>query len=149
MLSVESSRGRLTRLQKIVQDEKLDAVVIAFTPHVYYFSAYWTNWLHYSAMVLTADGSSLLITPNNPPIESSAAEVVVYKMQWNATLRPEQMGEVARLLVYWLHKHRIEKVGMDTSMVGSQFVLQWGGPLTCIDPHLWQMPGVKMRMNWR
>jgi Xaa-Pro aminopeptidase len=139
MLSVESSRLRLNKLQKILRDENLDAVIIGFAPHVYYFSTYFTNWLQYSAMVLTADGHSLLIVPNKVPDESAASEMLVYEANWNATLRSEQPSEVARLLVQWLNEHRIENVGMDTSMVGSQFAVQWGRPVVCIDPHLWQM----------
>jgi Xaa-Pro dipeptidase len=139
MLSVESSRVRLTKLQKILRDENLDAAVIGFAPHVYYFSAFLTNWLQFSALVLTADGHSLLITPNKIPDQNASSETLSYEANWNATLRSEQPNEVARLLVQWLDEHRIEKVGMDTSRVGSQFALQWARPIVSIDPTLWQM----------
>ena len=49
----------------------VDAVVIGDVPHVYYFSAFRPFWLHQAALVLFADGRSLLVSPNSPPTKSS------------------------------------------------------------------------------
>jgi Xaa-Pro dipeptidase len=139
MLTVESSRVRLQRLKQILQKENLDAAIIGFPEHVYYFSAFFTNWTHYSALAMTADGRSFLVTANTPAPNTAADEVGSYEAQWNATLRSEQPAEVARQIVAWLRKNGAEKVGVDASIVTSQFALQWNRPLVAIDPHLWQM----------
>ncbi|HWB53954.1 MAG TPA: Xaa-Pro peptidase family protein, partial [Tepidisphaeraceae bacterium] len=139
MLTVESSRLRLQRLQKVLKAENLDAAIIGFPEHVYYFSAFFTNWTHCSALALTADGRSFLVTANSPAQNTAAQEVGSYEAQWNATLRSEQAAEVARQVTPWLEKQGVEKVGMDASVVNSQLALQWNRPLTAIDPHLWQL----------
>lgn len=139
MLNVEFSRQRLGKLRKIVQEKKLDAAVIAFAPHVYYFSAFFTDWLTFSALAVTADGNSFLVTPNTPAENTAADEVVAYEARWLATLRQEQPADVAGQVMRWLKARGIEKVGMDTSIVGAQFELQWGMPVVSIDEHLWQM----------
>ncbi|HEY1686708.1 MAG TPA: Xaa-Pro peptidase family protein [Tepidisphaeraceae bacterium] len=143
MLTVEASRERLSRLQTVLQQQNLDAAVIGFGPHVYYFSSFLVDWLQLSALALTADGASILIAPNKAPSVSAAGEIGTYEARWNATLRPNQAEEVAGMLVRWLTQHRAQKVGMDTSLIGSQFAMRWNGPIQSLDSHVWQMRRAK------
>lgn len=139
MLSVEFSRKRLTRLQNLLQDQNLDAAVIGFAPHVYYFSTFLTDWLQHSALVLTADGKSFLLTPNKTPDQHACDEVAAYEARWMATLRHEQPSVVADSIIPWLNAHHVEKVGIDHSMVTSAFALRWNKPATSINSSLWPM----------
>lgn len=139
MLTVELSRARQQRLIKFLDTEKLDAAVVASPDHVYYFSTFLTSWLQQSAMVITADGRSLLVTAVQPEKPVAADEIVIYESRWNATLRQEQPMDVAGHAARWLSDHGFKRIGVDASVVTSQLALQWAGKPTAIDPHLWQI----------
>src|SRR5947209_7044929 len=107
MLDVDQSRIRQKRLLDKMAETKLDAVVVGSPHHVYYFSAFWTKWLHQSAFVLLADGRSWLATANIPAGNTAADDVVAYEAQWMATLRQEQPDVVAQKVIELLKSRNI------------------------------------------
>jgi Xaa-Pro dipeptidase len=145
MLDPKMSKVRQRRLIERMKDERLDAVVVGSPHHVYYLSAFLTNWLHQSALVLFADGRSWLITANQPAHGTAADEVASYEAQWNATLRQEQPAVVADLAAMQLTERSASRIGVDASMVTSQLLLQMddGVDAVSIDPILWQLRRVK------
>jgi Xaa-Pro dipeptidase len=143
MLDIEQSRNRQKRLLTKMADAKLDAIVVGLPHHVYYFSAFRTNWLHQSAFVLFADGRSWLATSNSPAENTAADEVVGYEAQWMATLRQEQPHVVGDKVVEVLKSRGAKRVGIDASHVTAQVAHLFDGQIESIDPILWQMRRVK------
>src|SRR5947207_3817544 len=98
MLTPIHSRRRQRRLLDLMERRNLDAIVIGATPYVYYFTTHWTWWQHRSALVLLADGRSVLITANSPNKAAAADDVRSYEAQSKATLREDQPFVVAKML---------------------------------------------------
>src|SRR6185503_20483604 len=123
MLDVSHSKQRQARLLDVMNERHLDAVVVGLPHHIYYFSAYKPNWLHFGAFVLFADGRSWLSTANKPA-ENVAADVIVsHEAQWMATLRQEQPTIVAWQVLDVLKSRRAKHIGLDASDVTSQVAI--------------------------
>src|SRR4051812_8519424 len=99
MLDPNQSKIRQKRLLDQMARQNLDAIVVGLPHHVYYLSAWLTNWLHQSAFILFSDGRSWLATANEIGEGVAADEVVAFEAQWSATLRQEQPQVVAEKVV--------------------------------------------------
>ncbi len=117
MLNPDLSRRRQARLQPIMQSRRLDAVVIGLPRHVYYFSTFYPSWVHQAALILTSDGRSCLIAPNNPADAAAIDENIAYQAQLMGTLRQEQPAVAAEKVIDWLNSKKIRRLGLDTSLV--------------------------------
>lgn len=113
----------------------LDAVVLGWAPHVYYFTGSYTGWLHQSAAMLFQDGQCWLCTANKPAASAAADDVVSYEAQWFGTQRSEQPAVVGQAVVDALKSRRANRIAADASLVSSQL----GILVEPIDPVLWQM----------
>jgi len=143
MLDPHQSRQRHKRLLDRMAELKLDAVAVGWPQHVYYLGAFWTHWLHQSALVLFSDGRSWMATANSPAKNVAADEVVSYEAQWNATQRQEQPAVVAQLVAGVLTSRRATRVGVDASPISSQIALQSDLDLVPIDPVMWDLRRTK------
>jgi Xaa-Pro aminopeptidase len=143
MLDPKQSKERQKRLLGVMQEQKLDAVVVGAPHHVYYLSAFATGWLHQSAMILFADGRSWLCSANSPADGTAADQVLRYEAQWLATLRQEQPMVVAELVRTELVSRPVSRVGIDASAVTSQIALMDDFEFESIDETLWQQRRVK------
>src|SRR5688572_14507752 len=123
MLQPDLSRQRQRRLLAVMRRERLDAAVVGQAAHVYYLSAHWPFWLHAPALVLRADGRSLLISGNEPPSGVAADEVVVYEASWSGTQRQEQPAVVAGHVLDALRASGATRVGIDASPVTSHVAI--------------------------
>jgi Xaa-Pro aminopeptidase len=138
MLQPQYCRSRQKRLLNKV-GHNVDAFVIGAPHHVYYLSGYWTDWRQMSAMVLLADGRTILITPNQPCETAAADDCRSFEANWFATLRQEQPAALAIELIDVLAEFGVKRIGFDSSVVASQLVaarLHSGGP---IDNDLFQL----------
>lgn len=143
MLDPTLCRARQKRLLDRLQSEKLDAVVVGLTHHVYYFSAFYPHWLHSSAFVLLSDGRSWLASGNSPARDTAAEEVVAFQANWSGTLRQEQPSVVADHVLERLRRAGARRIGIDASSVCSQILLRFEGEALPIDSSLWQMRRAK------
>ena len=139
MLTIEFSKQRQRRLLKVIQQRKLDAIVVGVRSHVYYYSAWLPSWLHEAGFVLFADGRGVLISPNAVIENTAADQVEPYEANWTSTLRQEQPMAVADKIVEALSNRRAMSVGVDASVVSSQLVMAFDGSCTSIDPEIWQL----------
>ena len=138
MLRPDHAASRQRRLLAEMPFRRLDAVVLGWAPHVYYFTTHQTHWLQQSAFVLWADGRSLLVSANDPS-GSAADEVVAYEANPLGTQRQEQPRDVAGKIAEALGVRPAKRVGVDTSLVTSQLAL-WNEPTFIpVDPTLWQL----------
>lgn len=147
MLESQGSRQRQARLLQRMQALKLDAAVVGFSPHVYYFSAFRPFWLHEAAMLIRSDGRSTLIASRQ--IEQSAAdEVISFEASWHGTQRQEQPATIAEAAASQLQSWQSKRIGVDASAVTSQLLLRLAASAShvdteAIDSQLWQMRRAK------
>jgi Xaa-Pro dipeptidase len=139
MLQVEFANARKKRLLEAMKRAAVDAAVIGARRHVYYFTTHWTQWLHQSGIVLTADGHSTLVTANTILKTAAADDIRAYEAQWMATQRSEQPAVVGEKLLDVLRERQIKRIAIDASEVSSQVAMQWEGECKSIEPELWQM----------
>jgi len=117
--------------------------VIGAAPYVYYFTAHWTGWQHFSALVLLADGRSTLITANSPNKGAAADDVRSYPAQSKATLREDQPLSVGKMAAELLRERGAHAIGIDASAVASQVAIAFEGTLGPIDADIFQFRRVK------
>jgi Xaa-Pro dipeptidase len=139
MLDITHSRTRHKRLLDRMAEQMLDAVVVGLHPHVYYFSTYWTHWLHHAAFILFSDGRSWLATSNQPAANTAADEVVSFEAQWMATIRQELPQVVGDMAAAALKSRGAKRVGIDSSPVTSHVARLLDAQVESIDPILFQM----------
>src|SRR5688500_13185965 len=139
MLEVESSRARQRQLLEVMQQRRLDAVVVGLPHHVYYFSAVQPHWLHSGAFVLLADGTSWLLC-SRAPNKAAADQVMPFEATFLGTLRQEQPEVVATEVIGLLGVRGAKRLSIDTSPVGAQVALMMKDrAVETIDSALWQM----------
>ena len=143
MLTPIHSRRRQRRLLDLMERRGLDAVVIGAAPYVYYFTAHWTWWQHFSALVLLSDGRSVLITANSPNKGAAADDVRSYEAQSKATLREDQPFTVGRMALEILRERGAQAIGIDASTVTSQSAMAFEGSVEPIDAEIFQFRRVK------
>jgi Xaa-Pro aminopeptidase len=138
MLESSFSLQRQKRLLDAIADEGLDAVVIGWTPHFYYFTAFRPFWLHEAALILFADGKTIAITPNEPA-KAAADDVVAFEASKNSTQRQDQPAAIAEIVVNELRLRQAKAIGVDTSAVNLQVQMRWDTPCRSIDDEIWQL----------
>jgi Xaa-Pro dipeptidase len=144
MLDPHFSRQRQKRLLKVLQDRKLDAIVLGLPQHVYYVSAHKPFWLHSSAFVLFADDRSLVTTANSPNESAAADDVISYEANWMGTQRQDQPAVVADQVNQILKHRHSKRIGIDASAVTSQLAISFDGKTESIDAEMWQMRRSKL-----
>ena len=140
MLHPDHARARQKRLLAEMQAQRLDAVVVAWPQNVYYLTTHRTHWLQQSAVVLWADGRSLLVCANEPARGAAVDDAVAYEANPMGTQRQEQPSVVASRLVEILSaRHPTGRIGIDASLVTSQLPTRWEFDAVHINPVLWQL----------
>jgi Xaa-Pro dipeptidase len=139
MLQVEQSRLRQKRVLAVLNERKLDAIVLGLAHHVYWLSAYRPFWLSEVAFILFADGRSVLISTGSPPTDAAADNLVSFEGNWLGTHRQEQPAVVAEKVLAALKERHVKHVGVDASAITSQLVTTFDGSCKPIDPDLWQL----------
>ncbi|HVT90058.1 MAG TPA: Xaa-Pro peptidase family protein [Tepidisphaeraceae bacterium] len=143
MLDLNWCRKRQKRLLEPLAGAGLDAAVLGWPKHVYYLSGFAAHWLQQSAIILFADGKTVLVTANEPAKETAADQVISYEAQWNSTQRQEQPILVATAVAEVLRDKHVRRIGTDASLVTSQLGFMSVADPMPIDPSLWQMRRVK------
>jgi Xaa-Pro aminopeptidase len=144
MLDPKFSRARQRRLLAVMQQRRLDAVVVGLPHHVYYFGAVLPHWLQSGAFVLLADGRAWLTTGNAPAENAAVDEAVSFEASWMSTLRQEQPAVVAGQVMELLRSRGAKRVGIDASPVGAHVaIMAKDCQVESIDEALWQMRRVK------
>jgi Xaa-Pro aminopeptidase len=138
MLQPDQSRLRQRRLLETLGREKLDAVVLGASHHVYWASAHRPWWQHEAAFILFADGRSWLATANSTSQSAAADQIVAFEATWNGTQRQDQPAVLAEMIIKELQSRRVRRIGVDASAVTSQVVMRFDDEVVSIDADLWQ-----------
>ena len=99
-LSLDGCRKRQKRFLQILAAEKLDSAFISDPRHIYYFSGYWRVGRVFTpaALLIRADGRSILGCPASPPQNLAVDEICTYKADRIGTLIDDPTSELLRAL---------------------------------------------------
>jgi Xaa-Pro dipeptidase len=143
MLDAVNARNRQKRLLKVLEERKLDAAVLGVSKHVYYFTAHLPFWQNHAAVIVFADGRSVLVSANSPDKKAAADEVQAYEATWAGTQRQEQPALVAAEALQILASRNAAHIGIDASPVTAMVSAAFEGVSVPIDADLWQLRRVK------
>lgn len=144
MLEPTFTRQRQQRLSAILQERKLDAIVLGQPHHVYYASGHRAHWLQEAGFVMFADGKTVIITANTPNASAVADEKLSFAASWAGTQRQEQPAVVAEQILTVLQKHSASRIGIDASAMTSQLAIKLGATCEPIDAELFQIRRSKL-----
>src|SRR3954465_3704221 len=143
MLTPILSRQRQKRLLDVMQQRKMNAVVIGDPRMVYYFTSHWTDWRHAAAFVLFDDGRSVLYTANAPNKAAAADDVREYPANRFSSLDPAATYELGGAVGLLLQERNVKELGIDTSAVTCAVYQHFANPAETIEDELWQMRRIK------
>lgn len=139
MLDPIQSRARQKRLLEAMQSRRLDAAVLGWRGHVSYLTTHLPFWVHDSALVLFADGRSLLIAAKDSAIRVATDDVLFYDANWLGTQRENQAALVAEQVVSQLRKRGVRTLGIDASGVSAAVCGRMNCACVTLDDELLQM----------
>ncbi len=97
-LTVEGCRQRQQRLRGYLRGLDAQAALLTHPRHVHYFSGYWGSPSIATAMVIPADGPSVLATAAEPGETIAADERVPFEADRLCTLVDDQIGSAVQAL---------------------------------------------------
>jgi len=119
MLDPAHARARQQRLLAHLQTRRLDAAVIGWRWHVSYFTTHIPFWLQEAALVLFADGRTVLIAAKDSAVRFATDDVLFYDANWLGTQREKQAALVAEQVVVQLRQRGARIIGTDSSAVSA------------------------------
>lgn len=138
-INVDACRARQQRLLTVMQEQKLDLVVVTQIEHVQYLVGPRFPWTMSPVAAIDAAGRVTLVAPNQAPASCAADEVLTYEAQWHSTLRNDQRAASSAVLVKALSgKPAPKRLGGEFSTF-SQHLLRLGGQLVDIEPALYRL----------
>jgi Xaa-Pro dipeptidase len=139
MLQASYCRARQQRVLRLMQDRKLDAVVAGWRWHSFYLSGHRAFWQNESALVLFANGRSLLVSENKPDAAAAADENLTYQATFIGTHRTQQAALAADQVIAALASRGAARIGVDSSAVSFEVCNRLESDCISIDPDLWEM----------
>ncbi len=92
-------RVRQQRLLAGMQRLQLDSAVFTQAASVQWLTGCYFPYVFQPALLIRADGSTLLVAPNQPPEGAAADRVICYEAQWHSTLRNDQRSACSEQLL--------------------------------------------------
>ena len=141
-LDPRQCRARQTRLVEVLERRQLDRAILVLPEHVQYLTGFRPHRLMGSAVVLDADGTCLLVAPNEVPEGAAFDDAVTFEAQWHSTLRQDQHEAVeAALRAALVARSPTKRVGVEFSSYGGRMVQAVqglrAGDLVDLEPELW------------
>ncbi|HET6882327.1 MAG TPA: Xaa-Pro peptidase family protein [Pirellulales bacterium] len=138
-IDMECCRTRQRRLLEVIDEKKLDLVIVQTTEHVQWLTGPRFPWLVQAAAVLTADGRSTLVAPQEVPA-TAADEVVTFEARRLGTLRNDQREACSAALARQLAgKAGGKRIGVEFSCFSPYLGEALGAKLIDIEPELYYL----------
>lgn len=140
-IQVNYVRGRQQRLLEVMQEQRLDLVLVNRTEHVQYLTGPRFGWMFEVAAALFADGHCILLAPSRRPPEVHAAdELVLFDAQWTSTVRNDQRAAGSPLLLEAIQKHGSPaRVGVEFGAAAPHFTQVLSAEYVDIEPELFRL----------
>lgn len=133
------TRRRQQRLLEVMQNHRLDLVLLTQNAHVQYFFGPRYDWKFSPAAALAADGHAILVAPATPA-EAAADEILTYEAQSLCTLRNDQRQKSTAILFDALAKRpAASRVGVEFSSCGPELSARLAAELVDVEPDLYAM----------
>ena len=113
-LTIPGCRGRQKRLRDVLVRGGFEAAILTNPRYVHYFTGYWGRDVYASAVVILANGPTILASPQESAADIAADVQVTYEAARTATLLDDQPGEALRSLAP--HLAGIVTVGADAAI---------------------------------
>ncbi len=104
-LDLDSCRKRQLRFASELQNQNIDLAILCRTEHVQYFTGFRPAPVLNAAVVIDADGDTLLCAPNSVPDDICAKDVATFEAQWRCTLRQDQIPAAMAVVNRHISKH--------------------------------------------
>jgi Xaa-Pro aminopeptidase len=98
-IDIAACRGRQARVLELMQQQRLDAVLVTQIEHVQYLAGPRFAPTFQPAALLTSDGRLTLVAPQKAPEVAAADEVLIYEAKWLSTMRNDQRATSAQVLL--------------------------------------------------
>ncbi len=117
----DAVRMRQKRLLDLMQEKKLDLVILTQQAHVQYFCGPRFAWTFSPAVAITDDGRVTLVGPEPPARDAVADDLRTYEAQSFSTLRNDQRKKSTDVLFDALGKRASAKrIGLEASSCGTE-----------------------------
>ncbi len=133
----QAVRARQKRVQKVMQDSRLDAIIVTQQAHVQYLFGPKLAWTFSPVGLLWADGRSLLVTPSGPNEPVAADKLLTYEAQSFSTLRNDQREKSTRILLDALAGQALpRRIGVEFSSCGPEITSRLEAKWFDVEPQL-------------
>ncbi len=150
-LELSQCQQRQQRLKQALQSRQIDFALLKSPANVQYFTGFRPHPLLQALLLISAEGKSVLVAPNEIPEYCTADEVVPFPAQWLCTLRQDQTTAAGLALAQTLAqplKHAAllprsgQTIGLEDSAMnfGLPAVLSENSwKLVNLEPELWKL----------
>jgi Xaa-Pro aminopeptidase len=134
-------RARQARLLEVMQQKKLDLVILTQQAHIQYFVGPRFAWTFSPAAAIAADGRVTLVRPELVPVEAVADDVRTYEAQsFFSTLRNDQREKSTAVLFDALGScASAKRVGVEASSCGPEITNRLSAELVDVEPDVYLM----------
>ncbi len=137
-IDVTACRARQRRLLAVMEQQRLDQVIVTQHVHVQYLVGPRFAWTFSPAAALSADGRVTLVAPFAPHQSVAADEICTYKAQSFSTLRNDQRHQSSAVLLDALAKRpRPRRLGVEFSSCGPELASRFGAELIDVEQELY------------
>ncbi len=139
-IDVAACRARQKRLLAVMQELRLDLVIVTQIEHIQYLVGPRFAWVFSPAAAITADGHVTLVAPHEPDEPVAADEIRTYQAKSFSTLRNDQRHKSSDVLVGALAGHaRPNRLGLEFSSCGPHLSTRFGTELVNVEPALYDL----------
>ena len=139
-IDVAACRGRQRRLLAVMEQLRLDLVIITQNQHVQYLVGPRYEWTFSPAVAIAADGHVILVAPQEPAEAVAADEIHKYEAKSFSTLRNDQRHKSSEVLTAALSaRPRPQRLGVEFSSCGPELTSRFGAELIDIEPDLYHL----------
>ncbi|HEY2895209.1 MAG TPA: Xaa-Pro peptidase family protein [Pirellulales bacterium] len=139
-IDVQACRGRQKRVLSLMEQLKLDLVVITQNQHIQYLAGPRYEWTFSPALAISADGQATLVAPVLPTEAIAADEVLKYEAKSFSTLRNDQRQKSTNVLLEALAKKPApRRIGCEFSSFGPELSERLQGELVDIEPEIYNL----------
>jgi Xaa-Pro aminopeptidase len=139
-IDVAACRARQRRLLDVMQQLRLDLVIVTQTAHVQYLVGPRYAWTFSPAAAIESDGRVTLVAPSTPTEPLAADDVLTYEAQSFCTLRNDQRHKSSQVLLEALAvRPSPARLGIEFSSCGPELTARHGAELVDIEPELYAM----------
>jgi Xaa-Pro dipeptidase len=142
-IDVAACRQRQQRVLRLMEQQRLDAVLVTQIEHVQYLAGPRFSPTFQPAALLKSDGRLTLVAPQKAPDVAAADELLTYEAKWLSTMRNDQRHASAQvLLASQERKPKPKRLGVEYSTFSRHYE-PWAAEIVDIEPDLYQLRRIK------